>query len=226
MYVAGATTDSVLQYDITGSAYDIGSLKYEKSFDIQYQESSVRTLTFTNDGSHMFLAGITKDTIYQYDLDVSWDVSTARRTDSLNIFTPENAVYDITWNPNYERFYIVGTGDDAINEFQYNLTGSHQQPDSITIGTSTDIHGDLDLRRSLLRAKELGYSRIFLESGLTMKSRYLCLNLVSLSFKPCHFSGSVLSDFERIVLDFTFIDNSPFLVFIISPRTPIMSPES
>ena len=36
-----------------------------------------------------------------------------------------------------------------------------------------DIHGDLDLRRSLLRAKELGYSRIFLESGIKLISNFL-----------------------------------------------------
>ena len=35
---------------------------------------------------------------------------------------------------------------------------------------------------------------------MTIKSRYLCRNLVSLSFRPCHFSGSVLKLFDKIVV--------------------------
>ena len=41
-----------------------------------------------------------------------------------------------------------------------------------------DIHGDLDLKKSLLRAKELGYSRIFLESGIKLISNFLSQNLI------------------------------------------------
>ena len=69
-------------------------------------------------------------------------------------------------------------------------------------------------------------SRIFFDSGFTIKSKYLCLNLVSLSFNPCHFSGNDLKLLDSIVDWFTLIESSPFLVLITSPFTAIMSPIS
>ena len=41
-----------------------------------------------------------------------------------------------------------------------------------------DLNGDIDLIASLIKLKELGFSRIFLESGLKLTSSFLEKNLV------------------------------------------------
>ena len=57
----------------------------------------------------------------------------------------------------------------------------------------------------------------FFDKGLTIKSRYLCLYLFSISDKPCHLSGSGCNDLDNISHFDTFIESSPLLVFLIVP---------
>ena len=66
----------------------------------------------------------------------------------------------------------------------------------------------------------------FFDKGLTIKSRYLCLYLFSISVKPCHLSGKGCNDLDNISHLDTFIESSPLLVFLIVPKTPIQSPIS
>ena len=40
-------------------------------------------------------------------------------------------------------------------------------------------NGDLDLKKALIKAKQLGFSRIFLESGIKLSSNFLKKNLVN-----------------------------------------------
>jgi len=44
---------------------------------------------------------------------------------------------------------------------------------------SLDLNGDLDLRKVLIKAKKLGFSRIFLETGIKLTSNFLKENLVN-----------------------------------------------
>ena len=95
-----------------------------------------------------------------------------------------------------------------------------------SVGVSTSTNPSLSIN-SLNNLSTLNLvSIVFFASSLTIKSRYLCLNLVSLSFNPCHFSGSVLKDLLNIVKLEIFIESSPFFVFIMIPEDPTMSPTS
>ena len=42
-----------------------------------------------------------------------------------------------------------------------------------------DVDGNLDLREVLIKAKKLGFSRIFVESGLKLSTSFLKKNLVN-----------------------------------------------
>ena len=48
-----------------------------------------------------------------------------------------------------------------------------------TIEIPIDKEGNLDLRKSLIKAKELGFSRIFLESGIKLTTNFISKNLVN-----------------------------------------------
>ena len=95
-----------------------------------------------------------------------------------------------------------------------------------SVGVSTSKKFS-DVIKVLISCKTLNLVLIaFLALSLTTKSKYLCLNLVSLSFNPCHFSGKFLKDFVKRTKLFNSIESSPFLVFIIVPDAPAMSPTS
>ncbi len=73
----------------------------------------------------------------------------------------------------------------------------------------------------LLRIKNVSFI-----SGLTIKSTYLCLYLISISFNPWNFSGSVCNDFDKSLISMALTDISSVLVLNTSPFTPTISPIS
>ena len=69
-------------------------------------------------------------------------------------------------------------------------------------------------------------SKIFLTSELDIKSKYLCLYLVSLLVSPCHFSGNGLKDFVKSSILVASNVNCLVLVKKHVPSTKIKSPMS
>ena len=63
-------------------------------------------------------------------------------------------------------------------------------------------------------------------SGLTIRSRYLCLYLRSGSLRPCHFSGRICRDLVISTGFSVSIDISPWLVLNTFPSIPTISPIS
>ncbi len=77
MYIVGVITDTVYQYAL-GTAWDISTASYSgQSFSVAAQEASPTGLSFSLDGTRMFVVGVTNDTVYQYVLNTAWDISTA-----------------------------------------------------------------------------------------------------------------------------------------------------
>ena len=94
------------------------------------------------------------------------------------------------------------------------------------IGVSTSIKS-LSFNELLIDSTTLVLSiKTFLDSSLLIKSKYLCLYLVSISAKPLNLSGIGLMDLvNKITLDASIV-NSSVLVLNNLPSTPIMSPKS
>ncbi|PSO44401.1 MAG: hypothetical protein BRC23_01170 [Parcubacteria group bacterium SW_4_49_11] len=65
MFVAGDDTDSVYSYNLS-TAYDLGSVNYNQSFDVSGEDTWPTGLTFNGDGSKMFVIGQNTDTMYRY----------------------------------------------------------------------------------------------------------------------------------------------------------------
>jgi len=149
VYVVGNTTKSVLQYAVTGSAFDIGSLSLEYQLDVPIEESWPTAVRFKQDGSQMFIVGNQKDEVIQYNLSKNWDMSTARVINVFSVSSEENYSYGLFLKPDNSGFYIIGSNQDEVNEYKFQGfdTGSYSQ--KLTIGASTDIYGDVDIKGKL-----------------------------------------------------------------------------
>jgi len=148
VYIAGDTTKSVLQYAVTGSAFDIGSLSFEYQLDVPIEESYPTAVRFKQDGSQMFIVGNRKDEVIQYNLSKNWDISTARFVNNFSVSSEENYSYGLFLKPDNSGFYIIGSNQDEVNEYSFtnsSITGSN----NLSIGASTDIYGDVDIKGKL-----------------------------------------------------------------------------
>jgi len=65
MFVVGSASDSVHEYALS-TAGDVSSASYVQSFSVASQENNPRGISFKDDGSKMYIVGLTNDTIYQY----------------------------------------------------------------------------------------------------------------------------------------------------------------
>lgn len=119
MYVLGGVNDSVFEYTL-GTAWDISTASYSQSFSVSSQEVSPHSISFKEDGSKMYILGISGDDINEYDLSVYWDISTASYTQSFSVVSQEGSPLGLFFAPNGEAFYITGIGNDSV--FEYTLS--------------------------------------------------------------------------------------------------------
>lgn len=74
LLMLGQTSKKIYEYDLE-TAHDLDTLVYtSNSFDVSTEESTPRAMTVNDSGSHLYIAGQTSDTIYQYEFTESYDL--------------------------------------------------------------------------------------------------------------------------------------------------------
>ncbi|MDA9137965.1 autotransporter outer membrane beta-barrel domain-containing protein [Candidatus Pelagibacter ubique] len=87
------------------------------AFSLIGQENDVTGFSFNDDGSKMFVVGITGDDVNEYTLGTAYDVSTAVFVDSVDISAFSVNPSAITFNDLGDKMYIVDDIGNQINEF-------------------------------------------------------------------------------------------------------------
>ena len=125
MYVLGTTGDDVNEYTLS-TAWDVSTATYTNVSATLTQDTLPNDLSFSPDGTTLFILGLTNDTVYQYSLSTAWDVTTiSYASKSFSVTTQENAPTGMWMKPDGTTMYIIGTTNDTV--YQY------------TLGTAWDI---------------------------------------------------------------------------------------
>ena len=105
---------------VTG--YDIANASYDSvSFSVASQETNAQEIFFKDDGTKVYLIGVTNDKIYQYSLSTAWDISTASYDSvSFSTATQENTPTGLFFKPDGSKFYLLGF--QAKTVFQYSMS--------------------------------------------------------------------------------------------------------
>jgi sugar lactone lactonase YvrE len=107
MYICGNATDAVYQYTLS-TAWDVSTATYaSKTKDVSSEDPVPHGITFSLDGTKMYISGTTNDTVYQYtvgyasnpytndgDLD---DITYAQTGNELYLFHPKYPIKKITY---------------------------------------------------------------------------------------------------------------------------------
>jgi len=108
---------------------DIGTSIFANSFDTATQATEPKDLWFNNDGTKVFVADNSSNTIYRYGLTTGWDVSTASYDSvSYSFSGSTTALNGLTFNADGTSFYIMGndqggTTPDSI--FQFDMASAY-----------------------------------------------------------------------------------------------------
>ena len=139
-YTVGATDDTVYQYSLS-TAWDISTASYDsKSFSVSSQDIFPGALAFKPDGTKMYIAGNTNDTIYQYSLSTAWDVSTASY-DSKSFSDSNFGVFPngLRFKPDGTKVYINNYSGSSVRQFSlstaWDISTASYDSVSYTVGT-------------------------------------------------------------------------------------------
>jgi sugar lactone lactonase YvrE len=132
MYVVDYTTDTVYQYTLS-NAFDVSSASYaSKSFNVGSFESDALGITFKPDGTKMFIVGASGGSsgeVNEFSLSTAWDVSTSDSIRVLSVSAQEPTPAGIQFNDDGTKMFIVGYGNDTVQEFTlpsaYRVTGAN-----------------------------------------------------------------------------------------------------
>ena len=106
MYVVGTAGDDVNEYDLS-VAWDITTASYLQNFSVASQETVPSGVSFSSDGTKMYVIVISSDAVNEYSLSTAWDVSTASYTQNFSVAAQDTAPEDVTFKPDGTKMYVV-----------------------------------------------------------------------------------------------------------------------
>jgi len=140
MYVVGSTGDAVYQYTLS-TAWNVSTATFLQSFSISGQESTPTAVTFTSDGSRMFVMGTTGDDVNVYDLTTPWDISTSAFVNVFSVAGQDTSPTGIYIKPDGTKMYITGQANDTV--YQYTVPSIDIQLTGQTSVAALDVQQDL-----------------------------------------------------------------------------------
>jgi len=140
MFICGTTNDSIFQYTLT-TGFDLSTASYASvSFDADDQDTDPQGVAFNIDGTKMFIAGGTNDSVYQYTLSTAFAVNTASFSSSFSVNSQDTYPGGLTFNADGTKMYVIGSTNDKI--YQYSVgnldypTASPVSVTGLTLGTA------------------------------------------------------------------------------------------
>jgi DNA-binding beta-propeller fold protein YncE len=119
MFVLDNNTRNIFRYSLS-TAWDISTASYDgsaKAFAVGSQETGPTGLYFKDDGTRMYVVGITGDDVNQYELSTAWDVSTASYSKNFSVAYLGQNPSGIFFKPDGAKFFVTDTGTDSVSAF-------------------------------------------------------------------------------------------------------------
>jgi hypothetical protein len=140
MYVIGNTGDTVYQYTLS-TAWNVSTATFLQSFSVSGQETVPNGITFTGDGSRMFVIGATGDDVNVYNLTTPWDISTAGLVGVFSVSGQDTAPGDLYIKPDGTKMYVLGNTNDVV--YQYTVPSIDIQLTGPASVAALDVQQDL-----------------------------------------------------------------------------------
>ena len=129
MYVSQQGGKIVGQYDLT-TAWDVSTATNNVcSNSYAGEESDMRNIQFSSDGTIMYLGGSAGDDINKYTLATAWDVTAISHVTSYSISSQTGNIRGFKFTANFTKLYVTGddgsgTGTNVVYEYSLSCAGT------------------------------------------------------------------------------------------------------
>ena len=150
MFIAGDSSNKVLEYTLS-TGFDLNStVTFIDGKELSSQESQIRGVTFSNDGTKMFIVGVNGDEVNEYALTTGFDVSTASFTQNFDLSSQDTQPSSIRFNSDGSKMFVLGLSGQDVNEYNIGTTSytnqmNKTQLDAIPDANHFTLANDLDL---------------------------------------------------------------------------------
>jgi len=142
MFILGASGDTIYQYTLS-TAFDLSTASYDSvSFSVASQDTSPQGIAFNTNGTKLFLIGYASDSVHQYSLSTSFDLSTASYDSvSFSVSGQDSVPTGIAFNSDGTKMYMAGYNSRSV--YSYSLSTafdlSTASYDSVSFSVSSEI---------------------------------------------------------------------------------------
>ena len=135
LIVSGDTSNAIYQYDMS-SPNDITTTSYSgNSINVTSQDSNPLGISLSGDGMTFFMSGNSSNSLYQYDMTASNDLSTAVYSgNSFNVSSYESTPTGVSVSFDGGTIMFIGVASDSIFSLSMSI-----QDDLSTAATTRDI---------------------------------------------------------------------------------------
>lgn len=116
MFIVSSGEDSVFEYALS-PGFSVTSASYTQSFSAASQEAFPQGVAFSNDGTQMFIIGFNTGEVHEYALSTGFSVTSASFTQTIDVSTEDSLPYDLVFNSDGTKMFIVGESGDAVYEY-------------------------------------------------------------------------------------------------------------
>lgn len=122
MYLVGGQNDSAYQYSLS-TGFDLSTASYDSvSVSVSSQDTGPFDLAFNTDGTKMYMAGISNDTVYQYSLSTAFDLSTLSYDSiSVSVSSQDTVPYAIYFSADGTKMFMAGGSNDTVHQYSTGL---------------------------------------------------------------------------------------------------------
>jgi DNA-binding beta-propeller fold protein YncE len=116
---SGSSKWTVEFQNSTVKVWQIETASYDNaSFSVSSQDSVPRGIFFKPDGTKMYMIGDSSNTVYQYSLSTTWDITTASYDNaSFSVSSQDTSPYGIFFKPDGTKMYMVGINSDRVHQY-------------------------------------------------------------------------------------------------------------
>ena len=198
MYVAGSNNDRIFQYTLS-TAWDVSSATYDNtSKDVSNEDSQPREISFNSDGTRMYIAGNSNDTVYQYALSTAWDILSAKYKINYTIFI-KKGTYIINENISIPDNTTI-TGE---NKFGTILDFNNQAYSLEILGTTGVWKENIAITKLTLKN-----STAMAIKGDKAKDIWITENIFDNNYRDIRFAGYIDLKVGSIYITHNFFKNS------------------
>lgn len=116
---AGSFALEVIGADVS-TAYDIANASYDGDPTQLAVNGFSEGFCFNNDGTKVFITGISTDAVQEYVLSTAYDLTTGSLSQSFSVVSQETSPKSVIFNNDGTSMYVLGSDNDTV--YQYTLT--------------------------------------------------------------------------------------------------------